>query len=175
MKIIFAKKNIVCYNKCIKKKRGRYMAKEINKEKVLEAYKQAIKNGTLTEGQLFAFSQFLSQFTDEFGYMIEKVMREFCPDVAIDIYKLHHFKIMDDILYLNYDAGELGERESSFYMPLSWIGSNLTKKEKKIEGEIVALENRQRYLKKTLERKSETLKYLEEEYKEVEAKKREVK
>lgn len=29
------------------------MAKEINKEKVLEAYKQATKKGTLTEGQLF--------------------------------------------------------------------------------------------------------------------------
>lgn len=40
------------------------MAKEINKEKVLEAYKQATKKGTLTEGQLFAFSQFVSQFTD---------------------------------------------------------------------------------------------------------------
>lgn len=48
------------------------MAKEINKEKVLEAYKQATKKGTLTEGQLFAFSQFVSQFTDEFGYMIKK-------------------------------------------------------------------------------------------------------
>lgn len=30
------------------------MAKEINKEKVLEAYKQATKKGMLTEGQLFA-------------------------------------------------------------------------------------------------------------------------
>lgn len=106
------------------------MAK-INKEKVLEAYKQATKKGALTEGQLFAFSQFVSQFTDEFGYMIKKVVREFCPDVANDIYKLHHFKIMDDVIYLNYDAGELGEREGSFYMPLSWIGSNLTKKEKR--------------------------------------------
>lgn len=145
------------------------MAKEINKEKVLEAYKQATKKGTLTEGQLFAFSQFVSQFTDEFGYMIKKVMREFCPDVANDIYKLHHFKIMDDMLYLNYDAGELGEREATFYMPLNWIGSNLTKKEKKIEGEIAALENRKRYLKKMLERKSETLKCLEEEYNRMEA------
>lgn len=71
---------------------------------------------------------------------------------------------MDDVIYLNYDAGELGERESSFYMPLSWIGSNLTKKEKKIEGEIVELENRKRRLQKMIERKSETLKYLEEEY-----------
>ena len=137
------------------------MAKEINKEKVLEAYKQATKKGTLTEGQLFAFSQFVSQFTDDFGYMIKKVMREFCPDVAKDIYKLHHFKIMDDVIYLNYDAGELGD---SFYMPLNWIGSNLTKKEKKIEGEIVELENRKRRLQKMIERKSETLKYLEEEY-----------
>lgn len=151
------------------------MAKEINKEKVLEAYKQATKKGTLTEGQLFAFSQFASQFIDEFGYMLEKVMREFCPDVAKDIYKLHHFKIMDDVIYLNYDAGELGEREDSFYMPLNWIGSDLTRKEKKIEGEIVELENRKRRLQKMIERKSETLKYLEEEYKEVEAKEREAK
>ena len=151
------------------------MAREINKEKVLEAYEQATKKGTLTEGQLFAFSQFVSQFTDEFGYMIKKVMREFCPDVANDIYKLHHFKIVDDMIHLNYDAGELGEREATFYMPLGWIGSNLTKKEKRIEGEIVELENRKRYLKKMLERKSETLKYLEEEYKEVEAKEREAK
>lgn len=151
------------------------MAKEINKEKALEAYKQATKKGILTEGQLFAFSQFVSQFTDEFGYMIEKVMREFCPDIANDIYKLHHFKIMDDMIYLNYDAGELGEREATFYMPLSWIGSNLTKKEKKIEGEIVELENRKRWLEKMLKRRSETLAYLEEEYKEVEAKEREAK
>lgn len=151
------------------------MAKEINKEKVLEAYKQATKKGILTEGQLFAFSQFVSQFTDEFGYMIKKVIREFCPDVANDIYKLHHFKIMDDVIYLNYDAGELGEREGSFYMPLNWIGSNLTRKEKKIEGEIIELENRKRRLQKMIERKSETLKYLEEEYKEVEAKEREAK
>lgn len=151
------------------------MAKEINKEKILEAYKQATKKGTLTEGQLFAFSQFVSQFTDEFGCMIKKVMREFCPDVANDIYKLHHFKIMDDVIYLNYDTGELGETEGSFYMPLNWIGSNLTKKEKKIEGEIVELENRKRRLQKMIERKSETLKYLEEEYKEVEAKEREAK
>lgn len=151
------------------------MAKEINKEKVLEAYKQATKKGTLTEGQLFAFSQFMTQFTDEFGYMIEKVVREFCPDVAKYIYKLHHFKIMDDMIYLNYDAGELGEREATFYMPLSWIGSNLTKKEKKIEGEIVELENRKRWLEKMLKRRSETLAYLEEEYKEVEAKERDVK
>lgn len=151
------------------------MAKEINKEKVLEAYKQATKNGTLTEGQLSAFSQFLNQFIDEFGYMLKKVIREFCPDVAKDIYKPHHFKIMDDVLYLNYDAGELGEREASFYMPLNWIGSNLTKKEKRIEGEIVVLENRKRYLQKMIERRSETLKYLEEEYKQVEAKERETK
>ena len=82
---------------------------------------------------------------------------------------------MDDVIYLNYDAGELGEREGSFYMPLNWIGSNLTKKEKKIEGEIVDLENRKRRLQKMIERKSETLKYLEEEYKEVEAKEREAK
>lgn len=140
------------------------MAKEINKEKVLEAYKQATKKGTLTEGQLFAFSQFVSQFTDEFGYMIKKVIREFCPDVANDIYKLHHFKIMDDVIYLNYDAGELGERESSFYMPLSWIGSNLTKKEKKIEGEIVELENRKRYLEKMIKIKNEALVDLEKDY-----------
>lgn len=146
------------------------MARKINKEKVLEAYKQATKNGTLTEGQLFAFGQFMSRFTDEFGYMIEKVVREFCPDVAKDIYKLHHFKIMDDVVYLNYDAGELGEREATFYMPLNWIGSNLTKKEKKIEGEIAELENRKRWLEKMLKRRSETLAYLEEEYKEVEAK-----
>lgn len=151
------------------------MAKEINKEKVLEAYKQATKKGTLTEGQLFAFSQFVSQFTDEFGYMLKKVIREFCPDVANDIYKLHHFKIVDDMIYLNYDAGELGEREATFYMPLSWIGSNLTKKEKKIEGEIAELENRKRWLEKMLKRRSETLAYLEEEYKEVEAKKGESK
>lgn len=151
------------------------MAKKINKEKVLEAYKQATKKGTLTEGQLFAFSQFSSQFTDEFGYMIKKVMREFCPDVANNIYKLHHFKIMDDMIYLNYDAGELGEREGSFYMPLNWIGSSLTKKEKKIEGEIAELENRKRYLEKMIKRKSETLKYLEEECKQVEAKEREAK
>lgn len=164
----------MCYNDGIEK-RGKYMAKEINQEKILEAYKQATKKGTLTEGQLFAFSQFVSQFTDEFGYMIKKVMREFCPDVADDIYKLHHFKIMDDVIYLNYDAGELGEREGSFYMPLNWIGSNLTRKEKKIEGEIVELENRKRRLQKMIERKSETLKYLEEEYKQVEAKEREVK
>lgn len=140
------------------------MAKEINQEKVLEAYKQATKNGILTEGQLFAFSQFMSQFTDEFGYMIKKVIREFCPDVANNIYKLHHFKIMDDIIYLNYDAGELGEREATFYMPLNWICSNLTKKEKKIEGEIVVLENHKRYLEKMIKRRSETLEYLEEEY-----------
>ena len=82
---------------------------------------------------------------------------------------------MDDVIYLNYDAGELGEREAIFYMPLSWIGSSLTKKEKKVEGEIAALENRQRYLQKMIERKSETLKYLEEEYKQVEAKGREAK
>lgn len=59
--------------------------------------------------------------------------------------KVHHFKIMDDVIYLNYDAGEFGEREATFYMPLNWIGSNLTKKEKKIEGEIAELENRKRY------------------------------
>lgn len=140
------------------------MAKEINQEKVLEAYNQATKKGVLTEGQLFAFSQFVSQFTDEFGYMIKKVIREFCPDIANDVYKLHHFKIMDDMIYLNYDAGELGEREATFYMPLNWIGSNLTKKEKKIEGEIVELENRKKRLQKMIERKSETLKYQEEEY-----------
>lgn len=140
------------------------MAKKINKEKVLEAYNQATKNGTLTEGQLFAFSQFVSQFTDEFGYMIKKVIREFCPDVANDIYKLHHFKIMDDVIYLNYDAGELGETEGSFYMPLSWIGSNLTKKEKKIEGEIVELENRKRYLEKMIKIKNEALVDLEKDY-----------
>lgn len=151
------------------------MAKEINKEKILEAYKQATKKGVLTEGQLFAFSQFVSQFTDEFGYMIKKVIREFCPDVANDIYKLHHFKIMDDMIYLNYDAGELGEREGTFYMPLNWIGSNLTKKEKKLEGEIVALENRKRYLQKMVKRKSEMLEFLEEEYKQVEAKESKVK
>lgn len=140
------------------------MAKEINKEKVLEAYKQATKNGTLTEGQLFAFSQFVSQFVDEFGYMIKKVMREFCPDVAIDFYKLHHFKIVDDMIYLNYDAGEFGEREGTFYTPLSWIGSNLTKKEKKIEGEIAKLENRKRYLQKMIEIKNEALVDLEKDY-----------
>ena len=140
------------------------MAKEINKEKVLEAYKQATKKGTLTEGQLFAFSQFVSQFTDEFGYMIKKVIREFCPDVAIDIYKLHHFKIVDDMIYLNYDAGEFGEREGTFYMPLGWIGSNLTKKEKKIEGEIAKLENRKRYLQKMIEIKNEALVDLEKDY-----------
>lgn len=140
------------------------MAKEINQEKVLEAYKQATKKGILTEGQLFAFSQFVSQFTDEFGCVIKKVMREFCPDIANDIYKLHHFKIMDDMIYLNYDAGELGEREATFYMPLSWIGSNLTKKEKKIEGKIAELENQKKRLQKMIERKSETLKYQEEEY-----------
>lgn len=164
----------MCYNDGIEK-RGKYMAKEINQEKVLEAYKQATKKGTLTEGQLFAFSQFMSQFTDEFGYMIKKVIKEFCPDIANDIYKLHHFKIMDDMIYLNYDAGELGEREATFYMPLNWFGSNLTKKEKKIEGEIVELENRKRWLEKMLKRRSETLAYLEEEYKEVEAKEREAK
>lgn len=151
------------------------MVKEINKEKVLEAYKQATKNGTLTEGQLFAFSQFASQFIDEFGYMIKKVIREFCPDVANDIYKLHHFEIMDDMIYLNYDAGELGEREGSFYMPLNWIGSNLTKKEKRIEGEIVELKNRKRRLQKMIERKSETLKFLEEEYNQMEVKEGEAK
>ena len=144
------------------------MAKEINQEKVLEAYKQATKNGTLTEGQLFVFSQFLSQFTDEFGYMLKKVIREFCPDVANNIYKLHHFKIMDDVIYLNYDAGEFGEREATFCMPLNWIGSKLTKKEKRIEGEIAELENRKRYLRKMVERKTETLKYLEEEYNQME-------
>ena len=155
---------MICYNKYIKKREEKYMAKEINKEKVLEAYKQATKNGTLTEGQLFAFSQFLSQFTDEFGYMIEKVMREFCPDVAINIYKLHHFKIVDDMIYLNYDAGEFGEREGTFYMPLGWIGSNLTKKEKKIEGEIAKLENQKRYLQKMIEIKNEALVDLEKDY-----------
>ena len=140
------------------------MAKEINQEKVLEAYKQATKKGVLTEGQLFAFSQFLSQFTDEFGYMIKKVIREFCPDVAKDIYKLHHFKIMDDVIYLNYDAGEFGEREAAFYMPLNWISSNLTKKEKKIEGKIAELENRKRYLQKMIEIKNEALIDLEKDY-----------
>lgn len=39
---MFAKKNIICYNDGIEKGR-KYMAKEINKEKVLEAYKQATK------------------------------------------------------------------------------------------------------------------------------------
>lgn len=140
------------------------MAKEINQEKVLEAYKQATKKGVLTEGQLFAFSQFLSQFIDEFGYMIKKTIREFCPDVANNIYKLHHFKIMDDVIYLNYDAGEFGEREATFYMPLNWIGSNLTKKEKKIEGEIAELENRKRYLEKMIKIKNEALVDLEKDY-----------
>ena len=49
-------------------------------------------------------------------------------------------------------------------MPLNWFGSNLTKKEKKIEGKIAELENRKKRLQKMIERKSETLKYQEEEY-----------
>ena len=148
----------------VQKREENIWQEKLTKKKYQKPISRQQKKGVLTEGQLFAFSQFVSQFTDEFGYMIKKIIREFCPDIANDIYKLHHFKIMDDMIYLNYDAGELGEREATFYMPLNWIGSNLTKKEKKIEGKIAELENRKKRLQKMIERKSETLKYQEEEY-----------